>query len=51
VALEDASLLDESALEATGVVGIMRFGDGVFHLLLGLNADQYAVEMRAALAD
>ena len=43
--------LDESGLEATGVQGIMRFEEGVMHLLLGLNADQYAAEMRVALAD
>ncbi len=43
--------LDESGLEATGAQGIMRFEEGVIHLLLGLNADQYAAEMRVALAD
>ncbi len=50
VALEDTSLLDESGLEAAGVQGVMHFEEGVMHLLLGLNADQYAAEMRGALA-
>ena len=51
VALEDASMLDESDLEAAGVQGVMRFEEGVMHLLLGLNADQYAAEMRVALTE
>jgi hypothetical protein len=28
----------------------MSFPDGVLHLLVGLNADQYAAEMQAQLA-
>ena len=50
VELEDASILDEATLMEAGVTGIMRFEEGVTHLLLGLNADQYAMEMRAMLA-
>ena len=49
VTIDDAGKLDEAALEATGVQGVMRFDEGVTHLLLGLNADQYAAEMRGAL--
>jgi PTS system glucose-specific IIC component len=37
-------------LEQAGVQGIMRLEQGVMHLLVGLNADQYAAEMRAAMA-
>jgi len=50
VALEDVSKFDKPALETAGVAGYMHFEDGVIHLLLGLNADQYAAEMRAVLA-
>ncbi len=50
VTLADAGKLDEGGLEKAGVQGIMRLEDGVMHLLVGLNADQYAAEMRAAMA-
>jgi PTS system glucose-specific IIC component len=42
--------LDEAALKAAGVEGIVRLPDRVVHLLTGLNADQYAAEMRGQLA-
>ncbi len=51
VAVEDADRLDEAALEQAGVRGITRLSEGVIHLLVDLNADQYAAEMRAAVAD
>jgi PTS system glucose-specific IIC component len=50
VALGDAGMLDEPALTAAGVQAIMRLPDNVLHLIVGLNADQYAAEMKAALA-
>jgi PTS system glucose-specific IIC component len=50
VAVADPAALDEPALEAAGVQGILRLPDNVLHLLVGLNADQYAAEMRAAMA-
>jgi PTS system glucose-specific IIC component len=50
VTLEDAQRLDATALTEAGVQGIMRLEEGVTHLLVGLNADQYAAEMRAAMA-
>ena len=34
VALEDASMFDESALRTAGVEGIMHFKEGVSHLLV-----------------
>jgi PTS system glucose-specific IIC component len=49
VTLKDVSRLDESALSRAGVDAIMHFNEGVVHLLLGLDADQYAAEMQAAL--
>ena len=42
--------LDEAALKAAGVEAIVRLPDHVVHLLTGLNADQYAAEMRGQLA-
>jgi PTS system glucose-specific IIC component len=50
VAVADPAALDEPALEAAGVQGVLRLPDNVLHLLVGLNADQYAAEMRAAMA-
>jgi PTS system glucose-specific IIC component len=50
ITLKDAGQLDEAGLEQAGVQGIMRLEQGVMHLLVGLNADQYAAEMRAAMA-
>jgi hypothetical protein len=32
------------------IQGIMRFPERVLHLLVGLNADQYAAEMRGQMA-
>ncbi len=42
--------LDEAALKAAGVEAVVRLPDRVVHLLTGLNADQYAAEMRGQLA-
>jgi PTS system glucose-specific IIC component len=43
-------VLDEAALKAAGVEGVVKLPDHVVHLLTGLNADQYAAEMRGQLA-
>jgi PTS system glucose-specific IIC component len=50
VALSDETKLDDQALTAAGVAAVMRLPDNVLHLIVGLNADQYAAEMKAALA-
>jgi phosphotransferase system IIB component len=42
--------LDEAALKAAGIEAIVRLPPRVVHLLTGLNADQYAAEMRGQLA-
>jgi len=42
--------LDEAALKAAGIEAIVRLPNRVLHLLSGLNADQYAAEMRGQLA-
>lgn len=48
--VRDASHVREAALQAEGVAAVVSVGDRTLHLLVGLNADQYAAEMRAQLA-
>ncbi len=48
--LESTGALNEEVLEAAGVQGVMRPAGGIIHLLVGLNADQYAAEMQGQLA-
>ena len=48
--LGDGASVDERALEAAGVGGLMRLANNTVHLVVGLNADQYAAEMRGQLA-
>jgi PTS system glucose-specific IIC component len=50
VTVADGAKLDDAALASAGVQGILRLPDNVLHLLVGLNADQYAAEMKAAMA-
>jgi PTS system glucose-specific IIC component len=47
----DESMVDENALQAAGVEGIMPLPDHKYHLIVGLNADQYAEEMKKRLAN
>lgn len=46
----DESAVNESALQAAGVNGVMHLPDRKYHLIVGLNADQYAEEMQQHLA-
>ena len=48
--LHDEAAVDEEALHAEGIAGVVSLNGQVLHLLAGLNADQYAAEMRAQLA-
>ncbi len=48
--LNSTTVLDETVLQSVGVQGVMRLNKGIFHLLVGLNADQYAAEMQGQLA-
>jgi PTS system glucose-specific IIC component len=48
--VKDAVAVQEDALRAAGVYGVMTPPDSVLHLLVDLNADQYAAEMQAQLA-
>lgn len=49
VEVTDAAAVDEAALQASGVQGLMRLQDDVLHLVIGLNAEQYAGEMAKRL--
>jgi PTS system glucose-specific IIC component len=42
--------IDEAALQASGVDGVMQVSEHKYHLLVGLNAEQYADEMKRQLA-
>jgi PTS system glucose-specific IIC component len=48
--LGNSAELDSDALSRAGVHGIMHLADKNLHLLVGLNADQYASEMNAQLS-
>jgi glucose PTS system EIICB or EIICBA component len=50
IVVTDVSPVDDAALTAAGIGGMVEIGDGTLHLLAGLNADQYAAEMRGQLA-
>ena len=50
VVVRDSSAVDEDALKAAGIAGVVSVGDTTWHLIAGLNADQYAAEMRGQLA-
>jgi PTS system glucose-specific IIC component len=50
VKVRDTSVIDESVLTASGIAGLAIIGDSTVHLIAGLNADQYAAEMRGQLA-
>jgi glucose PTS system EIICB or EIICBA component len=49
--LRDKALVREAMLESEGVAAVVVLDNGkTLHLLVGLNADQYAAEMRGQLA-
>jgi PTS system glucose-specific IIC component len=50
VVVRDSAAVDEAALVLAGIAGTVVVGEGVLHLIAGLNADQYAAEMRGQLA-
>lgn len=50
VTLADARLIAAPALRDSGVQATMSVSGDVMHLLIGLNADQYAAELQALLA-
>jgi glucose PTS system EIICB or EIICBA component len=50
IVVREDSKVGESALHAEGIAALVRLDGAVLHLLAGLNADQYATEMRGQLA-
>ncbi|MER2600840.1 MAG: PTS glucose transporter subunit IIBC [Candidatus Competibacter phosphatis] len=48
--LNNEAAVHDGALQAAGVNGVMRLANQTVHLVVGLNADQYAAEMRGQLA-
>ena len=50
VVVHDDARVDEAALRAAGIEAVIKLAGNKLHLLAGLNADQYAAEMRAQLA-
>jgi glucose PTS system EIICB or EIICBA component len=50
VVVRDDSQILEPALRTAGVAGLVRVDKETVHLLVGMNADQYAAEMRGQLA-
>jgi PTS system glucose-specific IIC component len=49
--VRDKAQVRETALRADGIVAVAQVDGQVLHLLAGLNADQYAAEMRGQLAE
>jgi PTS system glucose-specific IIC component len=50
IVLRDEVQMKESELKAGGIASVVKLDGKTLHLLAGLNADQYAAEMRAQLA-
>ena len=48
--VRDAAQVREAALKAEGIAAVVKLDGQTLHLLAGLNADQYAAEMRGQLA-
>ena len=49
--VRDKAQVREAMLEAEGIAAVVMLDNGkTLHLLVGLNADQYAAEMRGQLA-
>jgi PTS system glucose-specific IIC component len=48
--VRDEAKVKEMSLKAEGIAAIVKVNGHTLHLLAGLNADQYAAEMRAQLA-
>jgi PTS system glucose-specific IIC component len=50
VVVRDDGQVREAGLRAEGIAAVVRVDKQTLHLLAGLNADQYAAEMRGQLA-
>ncbi len=51
VVVDNPTAVNEAALTGDSVAGLMKLPNNVFHLLVGLNADQYASEMTGQISD
>lgn len=51
VKLINSSVIDESKLRREGVGAIVPIKENLVHLLVGLNADQYATQMHTQIAN
>ena len=50
VIVHDMAGVDDNSLTNAGIDAVVRLPNNTIHLLAGLNADQYAAEMRGQLA-
>jgi PTS system glucose-specific IIC component len=50
IAVRDETRVDQGALRAAGVHGVMVADPGVLHVLVGLGAEQYVAALRRALS-
>lgn len=50
IEVANSAVVNESALKDAGVEGVLLLPGGKLHLLVGLNAEQYAAEMNGQLA-
>jgi PTS system glucose-specific IIC component len=50
VIVREESAIDEAALREAGIEAVVKLPANTIHLLAGLNADQYAAEMKGQLA-
>ncbi len=50
VVVRDIGQVREEAVRAAGIAAVVKLDGQILHLLAGLNADQYAAEMRGQLA-
>jgi PTS system glucose-specific IIC component len=50
VVVRDLAAVDHAALRAAGVAGTVNVGENALHLIVGMNADQYAAEIHGQLA-
>ena len=50
VVVDDEGQVNDAALQTAGVNAIMRLPNRILHLIVGLNADQYAAEIAGQLA-
>lgn len=50
VRLQDIGLINRDILEESGIKAIMTFDDGIIHLLTGLGAHQYEIELKGIIS-